>query len=173
MTEYERRLDFYIDLYDWEKALYQSGQSWFKQGYLKRSQFLEICLWKSRRPKSRYKRNSEEQVIKATQKSFQERDERQKIKSLTKLKGVDIPTASAILSIVEPNRYPIIDIRCVTALRDLKLITWKTITASSWIKYLTVVKTLAQRHNKTPRQIEKGLFAYNRLKLDKDLKNLR
>jgi hypothetical protein len=92
---------------------------------------------------------------------------------LVKLKGVDIPTASAILSILNPKKYPIIDIRCVTALKDLRLISWKTITISSWEKYLIVIRQLAKRHNKTARQIEKGLFAYNRLKLDKDLKNLR
>jgi hypothetical protein len=89
------------------------------------------------------------------------------------LKGVDIPTASAILSIVDPKRYPIIDIRCVTALKDLRLIGWTTITVSSWLKYLTILRQLSKDHKKTPRQIEKGLFAYNRLKLDKDLKNLK
>ena len=34
------------------------------------------------------------------------------------------------------------------------------------------MRKLAKKHNKTAREIEKGLFAFNRMVLDKDLTNL-
>ena len=103
---------------------------------------------------------------------FDEKNELNKIKILTDLKGVRIPTASAILSVVNPEIYPIIDIRCVQSLRDLGIINWKTITEKNWIEYLSIIRSLSKEKNKTAREIEKGLFSYNRINLDKEYTNL-
>ena len=104
--------------------------------------------------------------------AFAETDELRKMKVLTKLSGVSIPTASALLSVTHPEKYPVIDIRCVATLQDLKKIRWTTVTYTSWISYLNAVRSIAKTGGNTARAVEKALFAYNRLKLDKDLKNL-
>lgn len=91
---------------------------------------------------------------------------------LTKLHGVRIPTASAILSITDPNRYPIIDERCIQSLNDLGIIQWESITKNNWLRYLRIIRDLGKQHKKNAREIEKGLFAYNRIKLDKQYLNL-
>ena len=88
------------------------------------------------------------------------------------LKGVRIPVASAILSVTDSDNYPIIDERCMQALKTLYKIEWKVITSNSWLNYLDFLRKLAKEHNKTAREIEKGLFAFNRMVLDKDLTNL-
>lgn len=145
---------------------------WIKKGWLAKCEFLEICLWKSRRPKRFYEQNNNNEIKKFTQKAFSEKDEKAKIDVLTNLKGVSIPTASAILSVTNSIEYPIIDVRCVETLNDLKLIAWNNINSNSWVDYLKIVRELARKHNKTARELEKGLFAYNRLKLDQQYKNL-
>ncbi|EJF36110.1 hypothetical protein ACSQ7D_11450 [Capnocytophaga sp. G1920] len=173
MNKFIEKLDFYIKSYDVEKELYKRGKKWRKKGFLTKKQFMQICLWKSRRAKKRYDSNDATLVKKITKEAFAESDEKKKIEKLTELKGVRIPVASAILSVTDSdNNYPIIDERCMQALKTLYKIEWKVITSNSWLNYLDFIRKLAREHNKTAREIEKGLFAFNRMELDKDLTNL-
>ena len=172
MNEFIERLDFYIESYDVEKRLYEEEKEWRKKGYLKKEQFMQICLWKSRRAKKRYDSNDAALVEKITREAFAESDEKKKIEKLTELKGVRIPVASAILSVTDSKKYPIIDVRCVCALEDLGEIDWVDITIENWEKYLTKIRNLAKQYGKTARQIEKGLFAFNRIYLDSKMISL-
>lgn len=99
MKTFNQNLDFYIDQYELEKQIFEMGKEIKKRGLLEKSEFLRICLWKSRRPKKLYDLNTNEEIILQSKLSLEEKDEIQKIKMLTKLKGVRIPTASAILSV--------------------------------------------------------------------------
>ncbi|MBG47233.1 MAG: hypothetical protein CML05_02970 [Pseudozobellia sp.] len=172
MNDFEKNINYYIDQYELEKQLYKKGHEYLQRGWLEKSEFLTICLWKSRRPKKLYNLNSEVEIKTATRLSFAEKDEIQKIKHLTKLHGVRIPTASAILSVTNPEKYPIIDKRCIDSLNDLGIIQWNVITESNWLQYLKVVRELGLKYNLPARNIEKGLFAYNRIKFDKQYRNL-
>jgi len=172
MKKFTQKLEFYIDQYDLEKQIFQMGEKITERGWLTKNEFLTICLWKSRRPKKRYNLNSESEIIQSTKLAFREDYELKKIKILTELKGVRIPTASAILSVVNPTHYPIIDERCIQSLRNLEMINWKTITEKNWIEYLEIIRELAIKNNRSAREIEKGLFAYNRINLDKEYTNL-
>ena len=172
MNAFTENLEYYIDQYELEKQIFRMGKVVKKRGWLEKSEFLTICLWKSRRPKRLYDLNSHKEIISKSKLSFDEKDELKKIKILTELKGVQIATASAILSVVNPDIYPIIDERCIQSLTDLGVIKWKTITENSWIEYLNIIRNLSKERNKTAREIEKGLFAYNRISLDKEYTNL-
>lgn len=172
MNDFEVNIENYIDYYDNERHLFFNGIEWIKKGWLNKSEFLEICLWKSRRPKRLYEQNSDYDIKEFTRKAFLESDEKNKIDILVNLRGVSVPTASAILSVTNSVKYPIIDVRCVQTLNDIKYITWRNINSSNWVKYLVIIRELATKHNKTAREVEKGLFAYNKLKLDKQYRNL-
>ena len=172
MKEFIKKLDFYIESYDVEKRLYKRGKKWRKKGYLKKKQFMRICLWKSRRAKKRYDSNDVALVEKITREAFKMNDDTDKIKKLMELKGVRIPVASAILSVTDSDNYPIIDVRCVCALEDLGEIDWVDITIENWERYLTKIRNLAKQYGKTAREIEKGLFAFNRIYLDSKMISL-
>lgn len=172
MNNFTKKLDYFIDQFDIEKQVFHLGKDITNRGWLNKKEFLAICLWKSRRPKRWYLLNTEEFIIEKTRLALSEEDEIKKINHLTQLQGVKIPTASAILSVCDPHSYPIIDERCVQSLKDLEVIDWEIITEKSWVEYLEIIRELAQTHHKKAREIEKGLFAYNRLKLDKEFKNL-
>ena len=173
MEDFLKHIDYYIDQYDWDKQVFGLGSEIIKRGYMKKDEFLIICLWKSRRPKKWYLQNTSEDIERKTKESLQEKDENKKISILTELKGVSIPTASALLCVINPNDYPIIDERCVQSLNALGYIKWTTITESNWLEYLKIIRGLGVKYNKLAREIEKGLFAYNRIQLDKgELKNL-
>jgi hypothetical protein len=172
MNEFIENIDFYIDEYSIEKQLYKKGIEILKRGWLTKQEFLTICLWKSRRPKRLYMQNREEEIKRKTKSAFKEKDEKIKINHLINLCGVQIPTASAILSVTNPVEYPIIDERCIQSINDLKLGTLNRIKDKTWLDYLKIIRDIAKSKNKTARDIEKGLFAYNRIKRDNEYKNL-
>lgn len=170
--EFKENINFYVDNFNIEVQLFKKGVEIKQRGYLTKTEFLNICLWKSRRPKKWYIQNSETEIESLTKLAIEEKDELLKINHLTSLKGVLIPTASAILSITNPQDYPIIDVRCVHALKYLKIIDWETMNNQNWLKYLHVIRKMSSELNLTCREVEKGLFAYNRMNLDNEYKNL-
>ena len=172
MDSFSKNFERYIREYSIENVLYEEGYKFLQRGWLERDEFLKICLWKSRRSKVLLRKNKEERVRSITRKAFAEPDEAMKIKTLQKLSGVGLPMASAILSVTDPQKYPVIDIRTMQALKKMSLIEYKTITINSWLKYLDVIEELKKKFKKSAREIDKALFAYHRLQLDKDFKNL-
>ena len=162
----------YLNAYDIERFVYSLGKKISKRGYYTKSEFRTVCLWKSRRPKKLYEKNSSTEIKQIFQKALDMKDEKSRIDKISELKGVSIPTASALLSVMAPNEYPIIDIRCIESLKKMDLIKWSTITSNSWVKYLTLMRELALELNVSPRKLDKALFAFNRRYLDENFKNL-
>ena len=108
----------YIALYDTEKYLFDVvGPSVKGKGYLSFEDFYKICMWKSARQKRKYIQNKNS-IEKVSKSAIAEKDEAKKIKILCELKGVGIPTASAILTVVFPEKYAIIDVRCLEMIRE-------------------------------------------------------
>lgn len=166
----------YIELYDVEKYLFDVvGSEASQRGRLTFEEFYKICMWKSARQKQKYisaKNRNEVEAI--TKKAFSEQDEREKMKKLCELNGVGIPTASAILTVVFPEKYAVIDIRCLEMLREkfgYKIS--KQTSLKSWIEYLNIMRNTAKENTVTPRKLDMALFAMHREKLmNEDYRNL-
>jgi len=166
-------LQQYITLYNEERILFESiGPKIRERGYIQFEEFFKICMWKSRRPKQKYLKNKT--IIETiTKKCFIEKNESKKISLLCELEGVAIPTASAILTIVYPEKYAVIDVRCLDMLIDLGFKMKKSISSVNWLNYLKIMRSLAEENLVTPRQLDMALFAMHKEKLDKlDFKNL-
>ncbi|HPT66016.1 MAG TPA: hypothetical protein PK257_01745 [Candidatus Woesebacteria bacterium] len=164
----------YIELYDTEKYLFEViSPKVKKSGYLSFNDFYQICMWKSARPKKRYL-NNKESVENVTKRALLETDEGRRIKILCELDGVGIATASAILTIIYPEKYAVIDVRDLEELNKIiKNKIGKTISINTWINYLAEMRKLAKENNATPREIDKALFAMNRESLEnQNYKNL-
>ena len=87
------------------------------RGHLTRGEFLTICRWKTPRSRSRCETNSESLIEEATTIRLPAlREERLRIGTLTLLKGVGWPTASVLLHLCHPDRYPILDFRALESL---------------------------------------------------------
>ena len=56
-------------------------------------------------------KNSEEEVISTSKGVLSTDFEKRRLELLVELKGVAIPTASAILTLIDPENYGVIDIR--------------------------------------------------------------
>lgn len=169
-----KNIQKYIELYDIEKYLFEViSPEVKKKGYISFNDFYQICMWKSARPKKRYL-NNKELVESVTKRALLETDEGKRIKILCELDGVGIATASAILTIIYPEKYAVIDVRDLEELNKIiKNKIGKTISIKTWINYLAEIRKLARENNVTPREIDKALFAMNRESLEKqNYKNL-
>jgi len=164
----------YLSLYSQEDYLFKViGPRIKERGYVLFDEFYQIGMWKSARQKQNYLTNKNI-VEEITKKAFIEKDETKKILKLCYLKGVSIPTASAILTIVFPKKYGIIDVRVIELLRNRGEKVNKTITPNTWVQYLSIVRSSAQENGITPRDVDKVLFAMHREELEEkqDYRNL-
>lgn len=137
------------------------------RGYFTKKEFFKMGMWKSPRPKHRYLRNSNDDVIAVSKSvlSFGE-SEIKKVQLLTMLSGVGVPTASAIQFLIDPVNYCVIDIRVWQVLYFYQVVTSKAsgtnLKASDWVKYLKKMRVYAKYFQVTPRVIERTLFFYHK-----------
>lgn len=136
------------------------------RGYLTKREFLTICRWKSPRAIRHCMMNSSARIRLHSAIALRSRDERAKFEALTALDGVGAPTASAILTLTNPHRYAVIDIRVWRLLFDLGSVRTKPGGAGfafdDWRSYLTVLRHHAKALGASVRAVEYSLFLYHR-----------
>jgi hypothetical protein len=96
------------------------------RGYLTRKELEKVCRWKSARAIHLIKHNSVARVCAATRRALATRSERGRLEALRTLDGVSVPMASAILMLLDPRRYGVIDIRVWQLLYALGEVTKKS-----------------------------------------------
>ena len=137
-----------------------------KRKYIIKKEFLKICMWKSPRPKNQYLRNSEKEVISISKKVFSTKFEKRRIELLTSLKGISIPTASAILTLTDPKNYGVIDIRVWQVLYLYSSVKIKpkgiNFDFNNWYNYLIKLRFYARKFKVSARGIERTLFFYHK-----------
>ena len=157
-----------------------------KRGFLYKKEFVSIGKWKAHRQINNYEANSEETVQKVTRDVLKEENEMRKVKMLTNggLRGVLVPVASAILTVIYPREYCITDYRAWRALLWLRVVsengqlvldsyekygdyvdslgTYQRLQNYLW--YLKVLRSVGKKENKTPRQIEMALWKFDQMK---------
>ena len=163
----------YLALYNQEDYLFNYiGPEARKRGFMKFDEFYKIAMWKSVRPKQKYLKNKEV-IEEITKEAFSENNEIIKIEKLCSLKGVAIPTASAILTIIYPNKYAIIDIRCLEMLKKLGYEIKTIMSSKNWLRYLDIIRDLSSENKISPREVDKVLFSMHKESLENDnYKNL-
>ena len=137
-----------------------------KRRFFTKEEFYKIAMWKSPRPKKLYLKNSEEEIENISKKVLSSNSLDEKINLLTSLKGVSIAVASAILTIIEPKNYGIIDIRVWQLLHLYTEV--KTNPAGQGFKlddyknYLIILKDYSKKFQINVRDIERILFFQHR-----------
>jgi hypothetical protein len=136
-----------------------------QRGHLTRSQFLTICRWKSPRSIRHCMKNSPHRIRRQSAAALASRNERARFEALTALDGVGAPTASAILTLIDPRRYGVIDIRVWQLLFDLGSVRTKPggvgFRFDDWRDYLAVLRLHANQLNVSVRAVEYSLFLYH------------
>ena len=135
-------------------------------GELSRGEFLDICYWKSPRAIRLCERNSASKIEEVSRKVFGTTNERRRLQLLTGLRGVSVPTASAILTLTDPKHYGVIDIRVWQLLHKLQSVkknpAGQGFSFEHWYQYLKILRHHAQRLRVPVRSIELTLFKFHR-----------
>ncbi|MBN1936001.1 MAG: hypothetical protein JW934_15130 [Anaerolineae bacterium] len=136
---------------DHDPRFLHTGDAIRARGYLTVGELFEIAHWKSPRRAGLTKKNPPEVVKGVTGLALALKDDHPGYAAnlLAVLRGVLLPTASAVLTVVDPQRFGIIDIRAWNALSR-----WQpeqfprkeqgTFTINEFMRYLDTIRQLAQ-----------------------------
>jgi hypothetical protein len=125
-----------------------------------------MCRWKSPRAQHLWRRNSAARIHAVSRAVLATRSERRRMELLTSLRGVGVPIASAILTLIDPRRYGVLDIRAWQLLFAVRSVAanrrGQGFTISQWEEYLAALRQHARRLGVTARAIEYTLFEAHR-----------
>lgn len=144
------------------------GRKARERGHFTKPEFLDICGWKSKRRIALYSSNSEMTIKDSTAFAFATKDEQSRIETLTKLAGVAVPTASALLTVSCPTSFGVIDIRAWQFLHSEGIVTRNkngvNLSVNNWLEYLDILRNIASRAKTTPRLVEISLYKAHKAK---------
>lgn len=136
------------------------------RGYLTRGEFLRMCRWKSPRARLLWEANSASRIRAVSTRVLATRSERRRMTLLTGLRGVGVPMASAILTLIDPRRYGVLDIRAWQLLFAIGSVTTNRrgqgFTIGQWEQYLAALRRHARALGVTARAVEYTLFRCHR-----------
>jgi hypothetical protein len=136
------------------------GQLARERGYYTRDEFLAVCRWKTPRSAPLVALNSAESIEAATGVALSESStERERIKGLRSLQGVDWATASVFLHLAYPERYPILDTR---ALQALGVRPPATFSFHFWESYVAASRDLAEQAGMDGRTFDQALWQWSK-----------
>jgi hypothetical protein len=137
-----------------------------RRGFVSRAEFLAMCRWKSPRAQPHYLRNRPARIREASRLALAARSERRRIEHLLTLHGVSVPVASAILTLLDPERYGVLDIRAWQMLYSVRGVdanpAGRGFTVAQWLRYLETLRCHARRLRASARAVEYTLFLCHR-----------
>jgi hypothetical protein len=136
-----------------------------QRGYLTKREFLAICRWKSPRSIRHCMKSSFARIRRQSAIALASRSEQVRFEALIALDGVGAPTASAILTLTNPRRYGVMDIRVWQLLFEFGSVRTKPggagFTFGEWHLYLMTLRDHAKQLGATVRAVEYSLFLYH------------
>lgn len=137
-----------------------------RRGCVTPAQLQAVCYWKSPRAIHHIRSNSPGQVLAATRAALATRSERRRLEALMELRGISVPMASALLMLLDPKRYGVIDIRVWQLLRELGAVKKNAggvgFGLNNWYQFLMIIRYFAKKLRVKARDIERTLFVVHR-----------
>ena len=136
------------------------------RAFFDKPEILQMCAWKSPRPRRLYDSNSDADIRKVSIRAFAAQCEVERVRLLTSLKGVGVPTASAILTLTNPQDYGVIDIRVWQQLYYYGEVVSRGsgvgLSVENWLEYLQRLRFWARKFKVRARDVEMILFEYHK-----------
>jgi hypothetical protein len=133
-----------------------------RRGYLTKGELAAVCRWKSSRAIQHIRANNYYRVRAATAAAMATSSERRRLEALRQLEGVSVPMASAILMLLYPRRYGVIDIRVWQLLYGVGAVSENRkgtgFSLANWLQFLSIVRGLSSRLRVSARAVERTLF---------------
>jgi len=132
-------------------------------GSYSRDNLQVIFRWKTGgRGISRLNRNTDEEIADALQLAVRAAADRSAVAVLCGLNGVEVPVASAILTVINPERFTIIDFRALESLGITDRQAYYTI--DFFIDYLRFCRGLASQCRVGLRTLDRALWQWSKEK---------
>ncbi len=128
-----------------------------KRGHYEPDELAAVARWKTPRSKSRIATNPAADVRDITRLAIAA-PERLAHRILTLLDGVRVPTATALLAVVFPDRHTVLDVRSTEALARLGC--WDN--AGGYRTYVEVCRRLAARLEVDLRTLDRALWRWSK-----------
>lgn len=136
------------------------------RGVFGRGELERMCRWKSPRARHLWRANPAARIAAVSRAVLAARDERKRMELLTSLRGVGVPMASAILTLIDPRRYGVLDIRAWQLLFAAGAVTTNRrgqgFTLAQWEEYLAALRRHARHLGVSARTVEYTLFECHR-----------
>jgi hypothetical protein len=134
------------------------GEEARQRGCYTRDEFLAVMRWKSARTHSLCERNTEAAVVKATKSALYVHDQPARVRALTALQGVGLPSASILLHFAHRDPYPILDDRVMWSLSVDPPPT--SYSFDLWWQYARTCRALADEAGVSMRTLHRALWQY-------------
>ena len=136
-----------------ERAL-AIGAAALSRGFYARDEFIQICLWKTRRVSVRIQNNSSEEIESASRAALGGEG----IKPLLGLDGVSWGRASTLLHLALPDLYPILDHRAVHALGA----SWPSaVSFGFWSDFVEAFRATRELAGVSGRELDRALWQWS------------
>jgi hypothetical protein len=146
--------------YEDDSEVIAIGRAARERGHYTLEEFVKVCRWKTARSAPLVALNSAESVEAATRAALSETSsERDRMKALRSLPGVDWRTASVLLHLAYPERYPILDVR---ALHALGAPVPTTFSFRFWEAYVAEYRRLVELAGVDGRTFDRALWQWSK-----------
>ena len=162
-SEYDRRNQGKYDQIE-ETAILNWVSRQSEPKFLNREYFIRLGRWKTPRYAATRETNDKHNIIATTRSAYLAKDDLLKLNKLKRLKGVGVAVASTILYYLQPGNFPIFDFHARHTLVKAGRLSESEDNDSDkvWLKYTKEIRRISSFHNKTIREVEKALFAYDK-----------
>ncbi len=158
----------YLQKYDETTGLYpeklmEIGEKYHQKGYLTREELYELAHLNSTRSSYHVKKNPAHRVKKVTGTAYKIDDDFCRLALYTALMGIGTPTASAILTSLDPKQHCVIDTRVWASLWHLGYFKKEkeSFKPDDYIKIMEIVREMAAESDCSTAKIGYALFAYD------------
>ncbi|MGA2926308.1 MAG: hypothetical protein ABSG43_09990 [Solirubrobacteraceae bacterium] len=136
------------------------GRAARDRGYYTRDEFVAVCRWKTPRSGPLVATNSNNEVEAATRDALDDdSSQRERIDALRSLAGVEFPTASVLLHLADPDRYPILDKRTLHALGVRSPVSYSQ---RLWAQYVEEYRRLVANARVDGRTLDRALWQWSK-----------
>lgn len=139
------------------------GKKYREQGYLTRKQLYQIAYESSTRSAYHVKKNPKQRCRKITKNIKKLDDDFSQIGLITLLKGFKAPTASCILTALNPQKHAIVDTRVWASLERKNYLQGRkeTFNAHDYTKMIKPIRKISDKTGHTTAEVGYALFAHD------------
>ncbi|WEL23626.1 hypothetical protein [Candidatus Nanohalovita haloferacivicina] len=158
----------YLELYSETQGLMpekleEYGEKYRSQRFLTQDQLYEIAYESSTRSAYHVRKNSEELCREVTRNALEAEGDFSKIALISSLKGFKAPTASCVITALNPEKHAVVDTRVWASLERLGYLEGRkeTFDAFDYVKMIGPIREIAEEKGYTAAEIGYALFAHD------------